>query len=290
MESINNNQELISKSNDISLDTYDDNILKCLLFKGELWKEVRPLFFYKWLGKDIVNARIVSLWACNFACPYCKRDWQFRDDDWSIISSVNVSIWDIKKVINDATQKWQIVRFSGWDPVAYPEEVLELARYISDKWNSFSIAHNWSSPIFVKKLLDYNLESAAIDLKATRNEINMRTWLNNGSGSRMYDNSLMTQKLLSSNWVLLDIRTPIFSSTTLDVLIELARDIVKTNGKNLNNVFWTLRIYKPVEWCDRKAPATKESIIWMIKEIKKIYPELNIWLRAKWEKWGFLYF
>lgn len=251
--------------------------------------EVRKLFFYEAFEKTVDNIRIISFGACNFACPYCKRDGAFRSADGSIISAINCDIEDLFKVCDDAIEKGQVVRLSGGDPVVFPEASLQIAEYVKEKGGRLSIAHNGSSPRFVKKLIEVGvLESAAIDLKAPREDMSLRAGLKNGTGAKMYDRSIETQDLLSSSGVLVDVRTPIFSTTTIDDLLELAGDIVK--GGDGEREFWTLRIYKPVVGCDWEPPRNIESVVWMIRQVKAEYPQLKMGLRAKWEPTGFLYF
>lgn len=149
-----------------------------------------------------------------------------------------------------------------------------------------SIAHNGSSPFFLRRIAPY-LESAAIDLKAPPHEMGIRTGLSPEQGERMYQKSLQTQDLLSDTGVLVDIRTPIFGETTIDDMLQITEDIVR--GGRAENEFWTWRIYNPVRGCDWMPPRT-EAVQWMIHEVKGFYPKLKIGLRAKWDPNGFLYF
>lgn len=262
--------------------------IKVLAHKGVVGGEIRPLYFYKAMGVDVVDARIISFGACNFSCPYCKREGNFRSSDGSIISAINCVIDSLYKVVDDAIDKKQVVRLSGGDPVVFPEASLAIAKRVREKGGRLSLAHNGSSPSFVKKLIGHGLESAAIDLKAPRSDMSHRAGLKNGMGAKMYDRSIETQDLLSSSGVLVDVRTPIFSTTTLDDLLEMAADIVK--GGRGENEFWTLRVYKPVVGCDWEPPRNIETVIWMIEQVKAEYPNLKMGLRAKWEPEGFLYF
>lgn len=262
--------------------------IKVLSHNGVIGAEVRKLYFYKSFDQDVVPARIISFGACNFSCPYCKRDGNFRAPDGSILSSIDCTIEDLYRVCDDAIEKGQVIRLSGGDPCVFPEASVQLAQYVKGKGGRLSVAHNGSSPQFIKKLIDLGLESAAIDLKATRHEVSLRAGLKNGLGAKMYDRSLETQDLLSSSGILVDVRTPIFSTTTLDDLLELAADIIK--GGDREKEFWTLRLYKPVVGCDWDPPRSTEGVVWMIREVKKEFPNLRMGLRAKWEPGGFLYF
>ncbi len=261
--------------------------IKVLLHNGIIGSEIRPLYFYKAMKKRIVDARIISFGACNFACPYCKRNGHFRNQDGSIVSSVFCNIKDLYKVVDDAIKNKQVIRLSGGDPVSFQDASISIARYVKKNNGKLSIAHNGSSPEFVKKIIEIGLESAAIDLKATKKQMNKRTGLRVLGGKKMYEKSIETQKILSDSGVLLDIRTPIFADTKLEDLLELANDIVECGS--LKNKFWTLRLYKSVIGCSWKAPDI-DKVLKMIKKIKNKYPNLKMGLRAKWEPSGFLYF
>lgn len=260
--------------------------IKILPHQNKLGAEIRPLYFYKAFGKEIKDARIISFGACNFSCPYCKRDGAFRNKDGSICSSKKYELKDLLKVAKDAVKKGQVLRLSGGDPIMYQEESLAIAKKIKDWGGKFSIAHNGSSPEFIRKLIPF-LESAAIDLKATKNKLGKIAGLNKKIGRKMYKNSLKTQRILSNAGVLVDVRTPIFANTSIFELIRLAFDICKYN--KMANTFWTWRIYKPVKGCNWAAPKVK-NVLNKIKIIKFLFPNLNIGLRAKWEPAGFLYF
>ncbi|MBT9146548.1 MAG: 7-carboxy-7-deazaguanine synthase [Syntrophomonadaceae bacterium] len=265
-----------------------DKRLKVLPHQNIIGGETRPLFFYHGLGLEIVDARIISFGACNFSCPYCKRNGNFQAPDGSIISSVDCALDDLCRVVDDALDKHQVVRLSGGDPVVFPEASLALAKRIKEKGGRLSLAHNGSSPSFVKKLIKFNLESAAIDLKAPRSDMSYRAGLKNGIGAKMYDRSIETQDLLLNSGVMVDIRTPIFSTTTLNDLLKMAKDIVKKNQSE--NRFWTFRLYGPVVGCDWKPPLDTESVIWMIRQVKREFPYLKMGLRAEWTPQGFFYF
>ena len=131
-----------------------DHLFKCLTHQGEVGKEVRPLYCYKAFGRDIDDARIISVGACNFSCPYCKRDGNFKDVDGSIITATPTKLGAIFEVVDDAISKGQVVRLSGGDPVVYPRESLAIASYVSQHHGRLSVAHNGSSPEFIKKLTD----------------------------------------------------------------------------------------------------------------------------------------
>jgi pyruvate formate lyase activating enzyme len=262
-------------------------MIKVLPHNGVIGSEIRPLYFYRAMGMDVRNARIISFGACNFACPYCKRDGAFRDKCGDIINAADVTLEGIFCVCDDAHAKGQVVRLSGGDPVVFPQVSLAIAKYMWETYGAkISMAHNGSSPEFARKMAPY-LESAAIDLKAVPVEFGMRSGLAPEQGERMYGRALQTQDMLSDAGVMVDIRTPVFATTTLDDMLQLAGDIVK--GGRADHEFWTWRMYSPVRGCDWQPPH-KEAVIWMIGEVKKVYPDLKIGLRAKWEPNGFMYF
>jgi len=262
-------------------------MVKVLLRGGKVGMEIRPLYFEKAFGLSVRNARIISFGACNFSCPYCKREGQFRVDDGSIVSARDCGLDDLYRVCDDAHDQGQVIRLSGGDPVVFPKESLAIAEYMRARYGEkISMAHNGSSPAFAARIAPF-LESAAIDLKALPAEMNLRAGLKNGSGERMFYRSLETHNVLASSGVRVDVRTPIFGTTTLDDMLAMAKHIIL--GGKLEMKFWTWRLYKHVRGCDWPTPH-QGQVLWMIQEVKKVHPELRIGLRAKWEPSGFMYF
>jgi len=260
--------------------------MKMLTHGGVIGGEIRPIYFLKAFGLPVLQARIMSFGACNFACPYCKRDGQFRNSDGSIITSITASWTDVESVVRDTVAKGQTVRLSGGDPVMFPSESERIGRLVKELGGTFSMAHNGSSPRFALKMADLGLHSAAIDLKSTRRGYGEAIGNSCKRGRMSYDRSLETQHTLAERGVYVDVRTPIFGHTSLDDMLELASDIVKAGGER---TFWTWRLYKPVQGCNWSAP-DQTAVTWMINQVKAEFPFLHIGLRAKWEPEGFLYF
>ena len=259
--------------------------IKLLSYYRGIGKEIRTLCFYKAFNRDIPEARIISFGSCNFNCPYCKRGGAFQYSDGSIIQSVDVAINDIFNICDMAIDNHQIIRLSGGDPVVFPQTVLQIADYVKLKNGRLSIAHNGSSPEFITRIIPF-LESAAIDLKATPKMMTVVTNLPTKIAENMYYSSLQCQKILASSGILVEIRTPIFKFNTLDDLLFLASDINQIS--DVGNVFWTLRIYKEITTCNFNLP-NKENILWMAKEIQKLFPMLKIGIRCNWDESNFIF-
>lgn len=103
----------------------------------------------------------------------------------------------------------------------------------------------------------------------------------------MYRNSIRSQETLSKeHGVLVDVRTPIFGDTSIDDLLRMGHDIVAAN--DLRRVFWTWRLYKPVEGLDWPV-AEKDKTIAMMVDVSRQLPGLWMGMCAKWEKGGMLY-
>lgn len=132
--------------------------------------EIRKAYFLKDFNRTVEDMMIMSFGSCNYDCPYCKRDGQFKDENNNIVRSSDYS-WDlIKTRLDDSAGKGMKVRLSGGDPCMYPKESLQIAEYMSREHNQkISIAHNGGSPKFVEKILPY-LDYAAIDIKGDTNE------------------------------------------------------------------------------------------------------------------------
>lgn len=250
-------------------------------------EEVRELYFYEAFGMPVSMSRIISFGKCNFACPYCKRDCQFMDFAGNVIVARDMPMSEVEDACRDAVSKGQVVRFSGGDPCMFPRETLALAKLVKELGGRFSIAHNGSAPRWAMQMAEFGMQSAAIDIKGTRQEIGTTAGIPAHTAEKMYERSIETQDLLSSKGVLVDIRTPVFGHTTLEDMLEIASDISQAGDRSRE--FWTWRVYKPVRGCSWQKPDL-DLVNWMISEVKKEFPTLKIGLRAKWEPNGFLFF
>lgn len=259
--------------------------IKVLRCNGTIGKEIRSLFFYRAFGENVPICRVISFGACNFYCRYCKRNGYFRSIDGSIIDSIKIDISRLFTVCDNAMEKEQVIRLSGGDPVMFPETSIALAQYVKKHAGRISIAHNGSSPAFIREISKY-IESAAIDLKAPVSYMSTIVGLNHEIATSMFWRSMETQRILLENGVMLDVRTPIFNFTTLDDLLLLAEELARNNGDK--KFFWTLRAYSEVVGCEFKKPRI-ENLIWMANKVKKIFPKFTIGIRAKWNTRNFIY-
>ena len=250
---------------------------------GRPAQEVRPAYFLRAFGRPVEEMRIVSFGRCNFNCPYCKRDGQCLDSAGNIITSAEFPEGEVFAALEDAVQKGQRIRLSGGDPCMHLKDSIRIAEWVKERDQKISIAHNGSSPKFVEQMLP-NLEYAAIDLKAASpEEFNLRAGLKNGQGKKMLENSLLVQTILANAGIILDVRTCVFSTTTIDDFFRIAELIVKTG--NPARKFWTVRTYKPVAGIDWR-PLPQETVAEWCQIISASFPELPIGLRAKWEPSG----
>ena len=255
--------------------------MRLLKYGSKPCGETRRADFLKYFGRNVETTRIVSFGSCNFHCNYCKRDAQFVDDQGNIIRSVLFD-WEneIKPMLVKAIENGERVRLSGGDPVMHQKESLFIAKWAMDNYGKkISIAHNGSSLSFVKKIAPY-LDYAAIDLKGgTAKELALRAGLHSEvNGQFMLDSTIKVQNYLSENGVIVDIRTPVFDTTTLDDLRKMASLI--TAGGNLDNKFWTLRAYKKVKGCDWGEP-NQNDVLEYAKILSKEF-NIPIGLRLKW--------
>lgn len=257
-----------------------------LLHNGEVAQETRRLYFYTAFNLPVAETRIFSFGSCNFECPYCKRMDTFRLPDGSVIDTKSLELNEIFELCDDAMNKSQVVRLSGGDPVMFPKASEAIAHYVIEKGGRFSMAHNGSSLPLAKKLSPY-LETAAIDIKAARLKMGPVIGFNESMGKSSYDRCLQVIEYLISENVLVDVRTPIFQDTTLDDLMSIASDI--DSLKRPDKLFWTMRVYKPVDWCNTLQPPGQENVIKMAQIIKDAFPNIKIGMRAKWEPKGFLF-
>lgn len=206
--------------------------------------EIRKAYFLTAFGRPVEDMLIISMGACNYNCPYCKRDGQFKGNGNAILNAYDLPMGEITRIIDRHISDGHRIRLSGGDPCMFPRESLQIARYCSERHGQkISIAHNGSSPSLIRSLLPY-LDYVAIDFKgASPEEIARRsnTTINPGS----VDNILQILDMCQQSGVLVDIRTVIFGDTTIDDLMRIAG---RLTGRD--NIFWTLRRYSPVDDCD----------------------------------------
>lgn len=209
--------------------------------------EVRKAHFLEAFDRSTEDMAILSFGKCNLACPYCKRDGQFKGEGNTIIKAQEYD-WDfVKSTIDYSLNKGRRIRLSGGDPCMFPKESQKVAEYVRGTYDQkISVAHNGSSPSFLKKLLP-NLEYAAIDIKGgSPEELAYRAGTR--AMDRSVDRALECIELCASNGVLVDVRTCVFGDTSYDELERIRDRISGVDG--VENVFWTLRKYNEIEDCE----------------------------------------
>ena len=239
--------------------------------------EVRKAYFLKAFGRAEESMAIFSFGACNYNCPYCKRDGQFKSDGGQILRARTYSWGEIKTHLDRAVAAGQRIRLSGGDPCMFPKQSLQIAEYV---WNEYgqkiSIAHNGSSPALVEELLPY-LDYAAIDVKgATDESLARRAGLKPGRGR--VERTLGVIETLAAADVLVDARTCVFGDTSREELLAIRAvllDVARSNG----GVFWTLRKYNEIASCDF-VPGDATLIKAYAEELAT--PELKVGFRDKW--------
>lgn len=240
-------------------------------------KVVRKLPFYEHLGRQNELATIIKIGGCNFNCPYCFRYTKSATHQ-------TIPLWKLLNIGVSAISKDMIIRLSGGDPVAIRKVAIEMVKFFyQQRGNKFlhgrvAVAHNGSSPDFIDKIAPF-LKRAALDIKTVPKKYTQITGITgkNRIGSLLFKNAIQSVKVAEDHGILVEIRTPVFSDTTYEDLIEI--------GENLENLkldphrtFWTLRIYNAVDTCSWDA--VKEKKIYPeLKRIAKQFKSLNIGLR-----------
>lgn len=237
---------------------------------------MRKAYFLNAFGKDAEEMAIVSFGGCNFNCPYCKRDCQYIDSNGNVIKSRNITMKELKAMIDEEIARGRRIRLSGGDPSAFPKQSKEIAEYVFNEYGQkISIAHNGSNFKFVESIIQY-LEYIAMDYKAFYPEnIKKITGIKN---AKMQQEDIIN--LCKEYDVLVDVRTPIFGNTDIKELREIAKQISKHK-----NVFWTLRKYNQVKGCDFEV-CDMDYVVEIAKQLKSEFPDLKIGTRNYW-KGGF---
>ena len=238
--------------------------------------EIRKGYFLKSFNRIEEEMAIISFGACNFQCPYCKRNCQYINADGTIIKTKDITMKKLKKLIDEEIQKARKIRLSGGDPCMFKTQSLEIAKYVKDNYNQkISVAHNGSDYNFIKSIIDY-LDYIALDFKGIKKETVERiTGIKN---PKMQQKEII--ELCEKNNVLVDVRTPLFAETDINELKEIGKILEK-----YPNVFWTLRKYNEVKGCNFGVP-TMDFVTNIAIELKKEFPNLKIGTRNYW-KGGF---
>ncbi|WPX08208.1 radical SAM protein [Anaerocellum danielii] len=243
-----------------------------------VFEEVRYAHFMQAIGKDNpIPMKILSFGACNYSCPWCKRN-GYRKTKGVIEGSVWMELRDIAKKARQHMDRGYAIRFSGGDPCCFPNITKTLAKAIKKAGGMVSIAHNGSSPEFVEKLIEYT-DFWAVDLKSIKPE-RFRILTGTGRKSEKYlENTLQSIQLISWYDIPLEVRTTVFGDTEGEELERIAEFLLSCENENL---FWTLRLYvgKAME---KFKPPVPEDIMVKAKRLKMKYPQLKIGIRSKWD-------
>ena len=192
--------------------------------------ETREASFLEAFGRKKEVTRIVPFGSCNYACPYCMRDAQFVDEKGNTISSEFISEDIIFSVLEKAVLNNERIRLSGGDPSLHLKESLKIGKWLEGYNKKLSLCHNGSNLHYIKKMLPY-LEYAAIDLKGiTAKEYSLRAGIDEKSAEKNINKFFNICNVILENNILLDIRTCVFSDTSLDDLLIIASKIDSLKG------------------------------------------------------------
>lgn len=261
--------------------------MRLIPFNKEPLGEVRDVRFIKALGRQIETARIVSFGRCNYHCPYCKRDAQFVDENGNVLVSEDFEDDIIFDLIAKAIQAGERVRLSGGDPCMHPRDSLRIAEFVHKKGQKLSICHNGSSPVYIRKMAPY-IEYAAIDLKASNSvEYALRAGVDEAIARKVMPHfEEVCRVILEQPTALLDARTCVFDTTSLDDLIDIATRIDRLGHSDRK--FWTIRQYIPVAGIDWR-PLPQNIIEEWIGIITEEFKHLHIGCRLDWSGGDFLH-
>lgn len=254
--------------------------MRIIPYNDEVLGEVRDALFLKGLGRDAEKTRIVAFGSCNFSCPYCMRDAQFIDSNGNVLKSVEVDEREIFHRLENAIANGERIRLSGGDPCMHIRDSLKIAQWATKRGRQISYCHNGSSPALTSRLAPYAAH-AAIDLKAVSiDEFVLRTGIDKPVASKVMKNfHKVCRAVLSNESTLLDVRTCVFSTTTLKDLFEMAQMISQLAHDD--RVFWTIRQYDPVATIDWQ-PLRQGILDEWLSIISRKYPILHIGYRSQW--------
>lgn len=257
-------------------------------YQGKLFQETRNSYFLKAFGEEVKEMRIIPFGRCNYACPYCKRN-GYEKEHSIIKGSIEVEEEEIFMAVQDAVTKNQIVRLSGGDPCTYPDLSIKILEQVKNLGGIGSMAHNGSSPEFVRYLVEHNLlDSISVDLKGKDSQtLKKVAGISEQQSYFMWEKTIETLEVLkNARNIKVDIRTCVFSDTTYEELLSIGKIIKQYSNED---VFWTLRIYSIVD-CFSKETKTVEDMRQLAKSLSSQLSDLKIGMRVKWEKGAFFYY
>ena len=242
-----------------------------------LGKGFERRYFYnptsKLFQRGIRVERIVLWGACNYACPYCKREVNFVGDDGRPISTRGGSLAEIADFIHNIDADTEMLRVSGGDPVTMPLDVWEFIRGEAAAADvAVSVATNMSSRPHVERVYT-QLDYVAGDFKGTP-----RYWEKVTSRSLGYlERTIRNWQLLLQSDVEAEARIPVFPFTTADDIDWIVRRLVsvRTNGLAI-----VLRNYSPVSWLDWE-PTNPEFVLAQAYRVATTY-NVNVVARMRW--------
>ncbi|WP_148222327.1 radical SAM protein [Caldicellulosiruptor hydrothermalis] len=249
-----------------------------LPYKGEVFEEVRYAHFLEKTGYTTtpLPMKILSFGACNYSCPYCKRN-GYRKEGNYIKDSIWVETGEIAEKVKEHLMHGYVIRLSGGDPCCFGGVAKAIAKYVKRKGGMVSIAHNGSDPEFVQQLIDYT-DFWAIDLKSIRPDRFRRITGTGNKSNKYLNNTLMSISLVSWYDIPVEVRTIIFDDTEESELIEIAKFLKSCANPNL---YWTLRLYKGQAVGKFKSPELTK-VTDMARRIREAYPVLKIGIRKNW--------
>lgn len=242
----------------------------------------------------VETLRLFSFGACQLACPYCKRDMQSFVD----AHTAPIALRDLFRLAEWAVQRGERVRLSGGDPSFFPKVSIAIARYTTEVMGSkASIAHHSLAANWLKEICPF-LISAALDLKGVPGTLPVITGLLQADGEKLFRAALSGIRTAAESGVLLDVRTPLFSSTSDDDMRFIAKylESLCLEGKN---IFWTWRPYKPIKHsipdsyrtpCVSWEAPEKEKVIESMLKISEEFPQLPMGVKLAWNNSGMTYF
>lgn len=63
--------------------------------------EIRRGYFLKGFSRTEEEMATISFGACNFQCPYCKRDCQYINADGTVIKTKDITMKELKELIDN---------------------------------------------------------------------------------------------------------------------------------------------------------------------------------------------
>lgn len=183
---------------------------------------------------------LINIGVCNFRCVYCCKGGGLPREGLNLPGAEYFEIHEIENFIKEQVTKGNAIKISGGEPTIFINITMRLIKYARNLGAYVSCDTSGYDP--EKTLvLAKQVNQLAIDLKGASRYAKQIS----GVGLKLsWKNPIISIKRTANLVETLEIRTPVFSFTSINDLLELSEYIP-------DNAYWVLRRFID-EWTINK--------------------------------------